>query len=179
MLSIENTVLVLVDVQERLLPAMHGSETLVASLDRLLRGAAALRIPTLVTEQIPGKLGPTVPALAAAAGGRPAIPKSSFSCAGDEAFMAKFRSLGRTRILLCGIEAHVCVYQTARDLHEAGYGVDVVADAVASRHPDNRRIALDRLAREGVGVTGVEMALFELQRVASGDAFRALLKIVK
>lgn len=179
MMRIENSVLVLVDVQERLLPAMHGSEALVASLDRLLRGAAALRIPTLVTEQIPAKLGPTVPSLLAAAGGHPVIPKSSFSCAGEEAFMERLRGLGRTRILLCGIEAHVCVYQTACDLLDAGYGVDVAADAVASRNPDNRRIALDRMAREGAGVTGVEMALFELQRVAAGDSFRELLKIVK
>ncbi|MBM4153800.1 MAG: hydrolase [Lentisphaerae bacterium] len=179
MLKIENTVLVLVDVQERLLVAMHEREALVASLTRLLRGAAALGVPVVVTEQIPEKLGPTVPALAAAAGSPHALAKSCFSCAGLPAFLDRVRGLGRTQVILCGIEAHVCVYQTARDLLDAGYHVEVVADAVSSRSPENRRLALDRMAREGAAVTSVEMALFELQRVASGDAFKALLGIVK
>ena len=179
MLKIENTVLVLIDVQERLIVAMHEREALVASLTRLLRGAVALGVPVLVTEQIPEKLGATVPALAAAAGSQGAIVKSCFSCAGAPAFLERIRALGRTQVVLCGIEAHVCVYQTARDLLDAGYHVEVVVDAVSSRSPGNRRIALDRLVREGAAVTSVEMTLFELQRVASGDTFKALLGIVK
>ncbi len=179
MLKLENTVLVLIDVQERLLGAMHERDALVESISRLLRGTAALGVPVIVTEQIPEKLGPTVPALAEAAGGRAPLSKSCFSCAGAPAFMDRIRSMGRPQILLCGIETHVCVYQTARDLLDAGYHVEVVADAVSSRSAGNRRIALDRLAREGAAVTSVEMALFELQRVASGDAFRAILGIVK
>jgi nicotinamidase-related amidase len=179
MLKIESTVLVLIDVQERLLGAMHEREALVTSLTRLLRGAAALGVPVVVTEQIPEKLGATVPALAAAAGSPPALVKSCFSCAGAPAFLERIRGLGRTQVVLCGIEAHVCVYQTARDLLDAGYHVEVVADAVASRAPENRRIALERLACEGAALTSVEMALFELQRVATGDSFKALLGIVK
>lgn len=179
MLKIENTVVVLVDVQERLLGAMHDREALVASLKRLLRGAAALGVPVIVTEQIPEKLGETVPDLAAAAGSPKALVKSCFSCAGAPAFLDRIRGLGRTQVVLCGIETHVCVYQTARDLLDAGYHVEVVADAVSSRSPENRRIALDRLAREGAAVTSVEMALFELQRVASGETFKTLLGVVK
>jgi len=179
MLRIENTVIVLIDVQERLIVAMHEREALVASLTRLLRGAAALGVPVLVTEQIPEKLGATVPALAAAAGSQGAIVKSCFSCAGAPAFLERIRGLGRTQVVLCGIETHVCVYQTARDLLDAGYHVEVAVDAVSSRSPETRRIAIERLVREGAAATSVEMALFELQRVASGDTFKALLGIVK
>ena len=179
MLRAEDTVVVFIDVQGRLAEAMADRDALFANLEKLLRGAAALGLPVLWTEQIPEKLGPTVPALAALLAGVQPIPKSAFSCGGEPAFMERLRALGRRQVLLCGIETHVCVYQTARDLREAGCEVEVVADAVSSRRRENRELALDKLRDCGVRLTGVEMALMELLRVAAGDRFRAVLKIIK
>jgi nicotinamidase-related amidase len=179
MLEIGRSVLLVIDVQGRLAEAVSESEALTAAIGRAVRGARALGIPILCTEQIPAKLGATRPEIAGLLEGVERIPKSAFSCCGEPAFERALEASGRSQVLVCGIEAHVCVYQTAMDLRAAGYEVEVLADAVSSRCPENRRIALDRMARAGVGVTSVEMALFELQRVAEGPAFKALLGIVK
>ena len=108
-----------------------------------------------------------------------AMPKVAFSCLGDESIAAALAGSGRTQFLLCGMEAHVCVYQTAAEMAAAGYEVQVVADAVSSRTSRNRRIGLDRARAAGATVTCVETALFELLRVAEGSRFREILAIVK
>lgn len=179
MLRIENTVFLLVDVQGNLAQAMYDREALFANLQRLIRGALALDLPILWVEQYPQGLGPTVPELAALLPGRQPIAKTSFSCCGNEAFLQALAATRRWQVLLAGIEAHVCIYQTTIDLLARGYHVEVVADAVSSRTAQNREIGLRRVQAAGAAITSVEMALFELQRVAEGPRFRELLRIVR
>lgn len=179
MLTLDNTVLVLVDVQGKLAQLMDGREALFKNLRRLVQGAQTLGLPILWLEQNPAGLGPTIPELVELLRGQSPIAKRSFSCCGDAGFMAALRGTGRRQVLLAGIEAHVCIYQTAADLLRLGYEVEVVADAVSSRAAENKRIALEKVQRLGAGLTCVEMALFELLGRAEGPAFKALLQIVK
>lgn len=178
MLSVDETALIVIDVQAKLLPAIDGKEELVEGVCRIIEGAKVLGLPIVWTEQNPGGLGATVPEVAELLSARP-ITKVSFSCCGESAFVEALGALGRKQVLLVGIESHVCVYQTASDLVEAGYEVHVVSDAVSSRTPTNRRIGLDKMARAGAHVTSVETALFELLRAAEGPAFKQILRIVK
>ena len=115
---------------------------------------------------MPEALGPTVPEIAELLAGEEPIDKASFSCCGEERFTAELNALGKEQVLLCGIETHVCIYQTAMDLMEGGLDVTIVADAVSSRTEQNRQIALDRLAAEGANISSTEMALFELLKTA-------------
>ncbi len=180
MLTIENTTLVVVDVQGKLAQIMHHKESLFANLERMIKGCQVLNIPIIWTEQVPEKLGPTLPQLAELlAESSDAIPKSTFSCCGVSPFTDKLTSLNRRQILITGIETHVCVYQTTLDLLADGYEVQVVADAVSSRTPENRELGLMRMKDAGATVTGTEMALFELLRVAEGPQFKQIAKLVK
>jgi len=178
MLNRDEAALVVIDVQGKLARLMDESADLLANLAKLIQGAKVLGLPVVVTEQNPEGLGPTVPEIAAHLPPE-RIAKRAFSCCGEPAFLAHLAALGRRQLVLAGIEAHVCVCQTALDLVGRGYRVEVVADAVSSRTARNRQIALDRMRAGGVGVTSVEMALFELLGAAEGDAFKAILKIVK
>ncbi|MDK1031067.1 MAG: hydrolase [Planctomycetia bacterium] len=178
MLKVENAVLVVSDGQGSLAEMMHEKEALFDNVKRIIKGAQVLEMPIIVTEQNPAGLGPTLPDIAALIQGE-AIAKFAFSCCGEEAFVEALRKLGRRQVLLAGIEAHVCVYQTAVDLIGLGYEVYVVADAVSSRAASNRQTGLDGMAGAGARLTSVEMALFELLKVARGDKFKQILKIVK
>ena len=183
MLDRDRAVLVLIDVQVRLARAMSDEECLVADLRRMVRGAQVLGVPIVWVEQNPRGLGPTVPDLAELLeqdqpDAEPLV-KMSFSCCGDEKFVAALAALERNQILLAGIETHVCVYQTAMSLLARGHEVQVVADAVSSRTADNREIGLGRMKDAGATLTSVETALFELLKVAEGDAFKQILQIVK
>lgn len=179
MLRLENTLLLLVDVQGKLAHSMHDREALFANLQRLIRGVQALELPILWMEQYPQGLGPTVPEISSLLEGYRPIAKTSFSCCGSEAFLQALAATGRWQVLLAGIETHVCIYQTTADLLARGYHVEVVADAVSSRTAQNREIGLQRVRAVGAALTSVEMALFELQRVAEGPRFKELLRIVR
>jgi nicotinamidase-related amidase len=124
-------------------------------------------------------LGPTVPEIAQLLADIEPVNKSAFSCCGDEEFNARLKELARNQILLCGIETHVCIYQTAVDLLGKGFNVDVIADAVSSRAPENKQIALNRLAAEGANITCTEMALFELLKTAEHPKFRQIARLIK
>ncbi len=180
MLKTDQTVLVVIDVQGKLAQVMHEKEALFANLEKIIKGAQVLGLPLIWTEQAPEKLGPTSPEIAAllASQAKP-IAKSSFSCCGHPPFMEALKMLNRRQVLLTGIETHVCVYQTALDLLTAGYEVQVVTDAVSSRTAENKHIGLERMKTAGAALTGVEMALFELLRVAEGPQFKEIAKIVK
>ena len=178
MLETGDTGLILIDVQEKLARVIHERDAVIANMVKLVRGLQVLSVPILWAEQNPDGLGPTVPELAELLPGEP-IPKVSFSCCGEPRLVEAFEALGRTDVLLAGIEAHVCVYQTARDLIDRGARVHVVADAVGSRTPENRDLALQAMRDAGARLTGTEMALFELLQVADGPAFREILRIVK
>lgn len=178
MLKINNTVLVFIDVQGRLAELVDEAETLFKNLSRLLKGMNALNIPVIVTEQIPEKLGPTRDEFKACLT-CPPVDKTTFSCCGEPAFLQGLEKTGRRQVILCGIETHVCVYQTAMDLLAANYEVQVVADAVSSRDPANKQLALRRMEAEGAKLTGTEMLLFELLGDAGDPRFKSILQIVK
>ncbi len=180
MLKADGSVLVVVDVQGKLARLMHGRESLFASLGKLIRGARELELPIVWAEQNPEGLGPTIPEVSKfMPEGLAPIPKFSFSCCGEPRFIEALEKTGRKQVLICGIEAHICVYQTALELTERGCEVHLVADAVSSRNPMNRDVALMKLGRGGVSLTTVEMALFEMLGVAEGPKFKQIVKIVK
>ena len=178
MLKKDNALLVFIDVQGKLSELVDGSEALFVNLRRLLSGMKALDVPVLVTEQIPEKLGPTREEFQEFIT-EPPIRKSSFGCCGEPAFFQTLEKSGRKQVILCGIETHVCVYQTALQLLATGHKVTVVTDAVSSRDPANKTLALRRLENEGIKLTGTEMLLFELLGDAKDPAFKSILNIVK
>ena len=178
MLKKENAVLVFIDVQGKLSELVDGSEALFDNLRRLLQGMKALNVPVIVTEQIPEKLGPTREEFQEFIT-EPPIAKSSFGCCGEPAFFQPLEKTRRKQVILCGIETHVCVYQTALQLLATGHKVTVVADAVSSRDPANKTLALRQMENEGVKLTGTEMVLFELLGDAKDPAFKPILQIVK
>ncbi len=178
MLNTDNTLLVIVDIQEKLAPAIYKKDELIAGAAKLINSMNVLEVPIIYTEQNPDGLGSTVEPLKTILGDK-AITKIAFSCCGEPAFVDAVKATARKQVILAGMETHVCVYQTARDLIEAGYDVHVVADAVSSRTPENKQIGLDKIKSAGAEITSVETAVFELLKVASGDKFRQILKIVK
>ena len=177
MLDREKTALVVVDIQGNLAQAMSEKELLFENVEKIIRGVQVFGIPVLVTEQV--KLGPTIPALARYLEGVKPIVKESFSCCGDRRFMKELTTLNRKQILITGIEAHVCVYQTAMDLLNRGYEIYLVADAVSSRTIRNREIGIQKLKDSGAVLTSAEMALFELLKTAGDPKFKEIFKIVK
>ena len=175
----DDAVLVLIDVQEKLLPAIANRDEVVRNCRILLEGARILGIPIIVTEQYTKGLGPTVADLVAAAGDAPRFEKMTFSCAGCDLFAEKLEDIDREQVLLCGIEAHVCVVQTALDLLADGWQIQVPADAVGSRRAENRQIAIDRMRQSGVVITATESALFEMLVAAGTDAFKSIVRLVR
>ena len=178
MLKKDNALLVFIDVQGNLSERVDESKTLFLNLRRLLQGMNALKVPVIVTEHIPEKLGPTRKEFQEFIR-KPVITKSSFGCCGEPTFFQALEKTGRQQIILCGIETHVCVYQTAMELLAADYEVTVIADAVSSRDPANKILALRRMENEGIRLTGTEMVLFELLGDAKDPAFKSILQIVK
>ncbi len=179
MLTPENVVLVVVDFQEKLVRAMHEKEALVENAAKMVQGAKILGLPILWTEQNPQGLGHTVPEVANLLSDMQPVNKLSFSCCGEARFMEKLLEFNRKQFLLCGIESHVCVYQTAADLLNLGGEVQVVADAVSARTTANKNIGLERCKDLGASLTSAETALFELLKIAEGDKFKQMLKVVK
>jgi nicotinamidase-related amidase len=181
-LSRAGTTLVIVDVQERLFPAMDADhrEEVVRNMKILAVAARRLGLPVIATEQYPKGLGHTLPELAAALGpGVEPIAKVAFSCCGAEGFTARLEASGTRRVLLTGIEAHVCVLMSALDLLGRGLAVNVVADAVTSRSQANWRLAMDQLRQAGAVVTSTETVLFQLLGQADTDEFRELAPLVR
>lgn len=180
MLSEKNTVVVIIDVQEKLARVMHDRAGLVENLQKLVRGMLVLDVPVLWLEQNPSRMGATIPEIVELMGsGLKPISKMSFSGYGDPVFIENLEAISRRQVLLAGIEAHVCVYQTAAELIQRGYEVGVVADAISSRRAADRDIGVARMQSEGVKLSCVEMALFELMRSATHPAFREVLKVVR
>jgi nicotinamidase-related amidase len=176
LLSRATSRLVIVDVQEKLLPAMSDGNTVVERCGLLIRGAQLLGIPVDVTEQYPKGLGPTVQSLAELVPDRPA--KLRFSAAATLPWASNLAENGRHQVVVAGIEAHVCVLQTALDLVAAGFDVHVPADAVTTRKPLDASIALQRMSGEGVTITTSEAVLFEWCETAEAADFKALSRLV-
>lgn len=177
-----DALLIVIDVQERLLPHIHDHASVEQNVVRLIRGTHILGVPVLVTEQYPRGIGHTTqPVLDALSEthGTEAIHKMTFSSCGSDQFLDEIAKRDRHDLILSGIETHVCVHQTAIDLLDRDYRVWIVGDAVSSRAASNRQIALERLAAEGVKLTSTEMILFELTVECGTDEFRSISKLVK
>ncbi|MBM3498068.1 MAG: hydrolase [Armatimonadetes bacterium] len=172
----EESVLVIIDVQERLVPHIDRDAAVVANIARLARFAPIVELPIVVTEQM--KLGPTVAEIGLHLEGVTPITKADFGCFGCEGFAEALSALGRSALILAGIEAHICVAQTALQALEQ-HTVHVVSDAVGSRTPENRQIALDRMRQAGAVITSTEMVMYELLVRAGTDEFRQALELVK
>jgi nicotinamidase-related amidase len=179
MLDIQKSCLVVVDVQGKLAQLMYEKQVLFKNIQILIEAAKILNIPILWSQQCPDALGPTIPEIAQLITDSEPIDKSSFSCCGAEQFNIRLNELKRQQILLCGIETHVCIYQTAIDLLRKGFSVDVVADAVSSRTPENKQIAINRMAAEGIKISCTEMALFKLLKTAGHPQFKQIAKLIK
>ncbi len=169
-----------IDVQERLCPAMpqDGLARLVKYTQALIGGARELGLPVLCTEQYPKGLGPTIPALRELLPAAP-ISKMHFSCVPDPGFRAALESTLRRQIVVAGMETHVCVFQTARDLAAAGLSVHVCADAVVSRTEEHRRVGLELCREAGAVVTTAETALFDLLQQCGTPQFKKVSGLVK
>ncbi|MDD5471911.1 MAG: hydrolase [Sideroxydans sp.] len=180
-LQAEHSLLLVVDVQERLSAAMDqdGLQRAVKHIGILLESAHALSVSVIVTEQYVKGLGPTVAAVKEKTGNATFFEKISFSCCGNADLMAQLRQSGRTQIVVCGMETHVCVQQTVLDLLQEGYVVHVVKDAVMSRAPANRDTALEAMTLAGAVPTSTETAVFQWLRVAGTEVFRQVSKQVK
>jgi nicotinamidase-related amidase len=173
-----HTALLVVDIQERLLPHMHNAESLTAQAGKLIDGTRILGLPILVTEQYRKGLGTTVPALTAKLEGAACFEKLEFSACIEPVRQALAARPARS-VIVCGIEAHVCVLQTALDLLEAGFVVAVATDAIGSRRQADQAAAVDRMKQAGVLPTTVESALLEMLGKAEGPDFKAMLGLVK
>jgi nicotinamidase-related amidase len=169
---------VVIDIQERLLPAIHEKERVVANTVRLVKGAVILGLPTVVTEQYRKGLGPTVPEVAAAVPGFAPMEKLAFSSCGAEGFVAVLEAKGIRDVILCGIEAHVCVTQTCLDLLARGFRAFIVADALSSRTPENHRAGVERMRDAGAIIVSTEMILFELLGRAGTAEFKQILPLI-
>jgi nicotinamidase-related amidase len=176
----ERTALVVVDLQEKLLPAISGHEQVLKNTLLLLKTAEVLALPVVVTTQYAKGLGPTVEPVRAALPGVEPVDKVSFGCFGSEGFLARLKALeGRDQIVVAGIESHICVAQTVLGALDAGYTVHVAGDAVGSRVEANRQVGLSRMERAGALLSSTEMALYELLGRSDGGAFRKLLPYLK
>jgi nicotinamidase-related amidase len=173
--------LLVIDVQERLLPAMEegAKAALLANLSRFGQAKKALELPALITEQYPKGLGPTVPEVAAAFEGVTPMAKSCFDALGDEAIARTLRELDRSTVLVAGMETHICVFQTVRSLAARGFSVHVLADAVASRTRANHELGLELSKEAGAVISSTETALFDMLERAGTDAFKLVSKLVR
>ena len=176
-LEAEQCALIVVDMQEKLLPPIWEKERLVKNIQLLIRLAGILKIPALLTTQYAKGLGNTVPAVAEMLPNTQAIDKLMFSCFGSDAFCSMLKRLPgqRTTVLLCGMETHICVMQTALGALREGYLVHVASDAVSSRTQLNWQIGLDRMRSAGTILSSTEMMLYELMRSSGAPAFKELL----
>jgi nicotinamidase-related amidase len=166
--------LLMVDMQERLLPAMHQAKDIEARCGLLLTAATTLGLPITASEQYPKGLGPTVPALRKQLGNALVFEKLAFSALAEERLADRLKETNRPQVIVCGIEAHVCVLQTAADLLNQGYEVFIAADAISSRASSSVSLALERLRTAGAAIVNTEMVVFEGLKQAGTPEFKAL-----
>jgi nicotinamidase-related amidase len=176
----ERSVLVVVDLQQKLLPAIDGKERVLGRARLLIRAARELELPLVLTTQYERGLGPTVPEVIAEAAGAKPVDKVAFGCFGSQDFLARLSTFpGRDQLLVAGIESHICVAQTVLGAIGKGYRVHVAADAVGSRRAEDREVGLRRMERAGAVISTTEMAVYELLGRSDGAAFKRLLPYLK
>lgn len=177
LMSAEDTALVVVDVQEKLIPLIEDHTRVVWNIRRLIDAARLLSLPAFATEQYPQGLGGTVAPLKDLLNDPPA--KTAFSCGGCDEFMSQLAASNRQKVLVVGIESHVCIQQSVYDLLAEGYGVYVAADAVSARHASDHHIALRRMETAGATITTTESAIFEWCVDAKHPQFKAISKLIQ
>jgi nicotinamidase-related amidase len=175
----DRSCLLVVDVQEKLAPAMTDPAGVIRNAGILMQAAARLGVPLVISEQYPQGLGHTVPELRSLVPDLAPVAKLSFSCAADPGLWQRVKGAQRSLLVIAGLEAHVCVLQSALGFRQAGYQVVVVADAISSRAPASREAALQRLRENGVEVATTEMVLFEWLGQAGTPEFRELSKLIR
>jgi nicotinamidase-related amidase len=175
----EKSALLIIDIQERILPVIHNYELVLNNTLKLIKGFKALNLPIYYTEQYPKGLGPTSKIILDELQGYQAYQKMTFSCSGAENLFEEFEKKNLTQIIVTGIESHVCVQQTVLDLLANNFQVNLIADAVSSRKITDYNIALDRMRKLGAEVTTTESVLFELLEVCGTPVFKEISKIVK
>ncbi len=175
----ENTIGLIIDIQERLFPVMHEKENLLQNCQILIQGLNELSVPLLVTQQYTRGLGATLPEISKLIPGFKSIEKTTFSCYDVPEVREEIKDKSAQNIILFGIESHVCVLQTAVDLKEAGFNPVVVMDAVSSRTTQNIELAKERYRHEKIMMTSYESLLFELTRTAGTAEFKTISKLVK
>ncbi len=179
LLKAENSCLLIIDIQKRILPVIKDHELVVENTLKLIKGFKAMSLPIYFTEQYPKGLGTTEEQIINELDGIKPIEKMTFSCSGAGELFSIFNTKFHSQIVVCGIESHVCVQQTVLDLIENGFQVNVAADAVSSRKEKDYNIALNRMRHLGAEVTTTESILFELLNVCGTDVFKQVSKIVK
>ena len=180
LLRLERTALVLIDLQERLLPAISGREGILANSVLLLRLASILRLPVILTTQYRKGLGEIAPAIRDAAPGIGPLDKVTFGCFWSEGFLTRLSELpDRDQLLVAGVETHICVCQTVLGALEKSYAVHVASDAVGSRRETNHRVGLARMERAGALISSTEMAIYELRGRSDVAAFKQMLPFLK
>lgn len=177
LLNAEQSCFVLVDVQEKLIPTIYQHQNLIANCEWLLNLCNQLKVPVFISEQYPQGLGSTVPTLKNLVNENYYSAKTTFSCAADEACLEKINSLNKSQVVMAGIEAHVCVLQSAIDLSARGKQVFVVSDAIASRNLFDKEMALQRMRAAGIQIVTKEMVLFEWLRHSRHPKFKELSKM--
>lgn len=179
LLERDRSLLMVIDIQERLAPAVADNESVIARTRLLLEAAARLEVPVLATEQYPKGLGPSDARLAPLLEGATVLPKTTFSAMGDPAVREHLLRTKRQQVVLAGMETHICVLQTALALRDAGYQVAVAADAVGSRLPERKARGLERMEAQGVELVDSEMVLFEWLAEAGTPEFKELSRLVR
>ncbi len=177
----DNAMLLVIDYQQKLLPLIHDNGPILEAAKLLFKGVRIFNLPILVTEQYPKGIGPTDESLADILREQNAdiLEKQAFSCCGQSTVREKLRDIDRPQIIVCGIEAHVCVQQTVLDLRMMDHDVFVCADAIGSRQPFDFQIALDRMRQAGAQVTTVESVLFELCNECGTERFKQMIELIK
>lgn len=175
----DKSCLLVVDIQEKLAPAVADPAAVIRNSAILMKAAVRLGVPTILSEQYPQGLGPTVPELRELAPNSARLSKISFSCAGDPGLSERVRQTGKSQLVICGMETHVCVLQTALGYSSHRYGTFVVADAVSSRAPANREMGLRRMAENGIELVTTEMVVFEWLAKAGTAEFKELSRLIK
>jgi nicotinamidase-related amidase len=175
----EQTVGLVIDIQERLFPSIHENTQFLNNTLRLIEGLKILEVPIIVTEQYKKGLGLTVPEVSNITVGFETLEKTAFSCCDDESFIKSLLDTRKRNVILCGIEAHICVMQNSIDLIEKGFTPVVIQDCTSSRKPIDKEIAIKRLRMEGAVITSSESVLFELCRYSGTEQFKAISRLVK
>ena len=179
MLTEKNTLLLVIDFQERLVPSMHRHEELTRNTANIIKGCRILDVPILITQQYTKGLGDTIPEVEDALGEYKYIEKITFSCCGNNEFKEALNKTGKKNILITGIEAHICVQQTVLDLLNDGYSVYLIADCVGSRFKPDRLYAEKRMEKAGAVLTTSESVLFEMMVSADHPMRKEISNLVK